>query len=79
MTTLDFVETAGDDGVLRLQVPVGEAGKRYHVVLHVEPEGAPAAQLLDDWPPGFFERTYGAWKGELERASQGDFEERAPF
>jgi len=79
MTTLDFVETAGEDGVLRLQVPVGEAGKRYHVVVQVEPAPAAAAPSQDEWPPGFLERTYGAWKGELERAPQGEYEERTPF
>lgn len=29
------------------------------------------------WPPGFFERTAGAWQGEpLERAPQGEPEQR---
>jgi hypothetical protein len=32
---------------------------------------------LVDWPPGFFERTAGRWIGPLERAPQGDYEQRA--
>ena len=29
------------------------------------------------WPPGFYERTVGAWKGEtLERSPQGELEQR---
>lgn len=34
-------------------------------------------QAIDTWPPGFFEATAGAWLGEpLERAPQGEFEQR---
>ncbi|MGQ0593113.1 MAG: hypothetical protein ACT4QB_10815 [Gammaproteobacteria bacterium] len=34
-------------------------------------------ELRAGWPPGFFEATAGAWQGEsLERAPQGDFEQR---
>ncbi|MEK8016922.1 MAG: hypothetical protein VSS75_008645 [Candidatus Parabeggiatoa sp.] len=29
------------------------------------------------WPPGFFERTAGAWEGEpLTRDEQGEYEQR---
>ena len=32
------------------------------------------------WPPGFFDRVSGAWKGvPLERAPQGEAEQRTPF
>lgn len=32
----------------------------------------------DQWPEGYFERVLGQWKGEaLERAPQGDYEERS--
>lgn len=39
---------------------------------------APSATTEElGWPPGFFERTAGAWKGEpLVRESQGTHEER---
>ena len=32
------------------------------------------------WPPGFFDQVSGAWKGAtLERAPQGEAEQRRPF
>jgi hypothetical protein len=32
------------------------------------------------WPPGFFERTAGAWQGEpLTREPQGEYQERDPL
>lgn len=31
------------------------------------------------WPEGFFEEVLGSWEGELERPSQGEYEERARF
>lgn len=32
------------------------------------------------WPPGYFERVVGAWKGEpLVRPPQGDFDKREEF
>ena len=76
MKTIDFIETAGDDGVLRLQVPVEEAGKRYHVVVHLEPESAVGEKPKQGWPPRFFEETAGKWVGEFLRAPQGDYEQR---
>lgn len=36
-----------------------------------------AKELEGDWPPGFFEKVVGAWKGEpLERPEQLPAEER---
>jgi post-segregation antitoxin (ccd killing protein) len=31
------------------------------------------------WPPGWFERVAGSWKGPLERPPQGKFEKRTPL
>lgn len=30
----------------------------------------------EEWPKGFFEDVLGAWEGELQRPSQGSYEER---
>jgi len=38
------------------------------------------AQVHPGWPPGYFERVVGCWKGPpLERPPQGEFEEREPL
>lgn len=37
-------------------------------------------QVQRDWPADFFEEVVGGWKGEpLERAPQGDYEQRVPL
>lgn len=38
-------------------------------------EGSGVAES-DDWPAGLYERTAGAWQGELFRESQGEYEQR---
>ncbi len=75
MKTIDMIETAGGDGVLRLEVPVDKAGEQYRVVVNFEPLDSEET-VKKGWPPGFFERTAGQWQGELERAPQGEFEQR---
>jgi hypothetical protein len=79
MKTIDFMETAGDDGVLRLQVPVEGPGERYHVILHLEAEGSMADEAKHGWPPGFFEETAGQWEGNFPDESEGEYEERLSF
>jgi len=51
-----------------------------HVVQPVPaPEVSPAVEATPEslgWPLGFFEETFGVWKGELlERLPQGEYEE----
>jgi hypothetical protein len=50
---------------------VDDAERNYRLIVTVEPEVAPQTRKpLDEWPPGFIDRTYGGWQGELERAPQ---------
>ena len=86
MKTVELIETADANRQIHLTIPVDEASTRYRLTVSIEPEVAlksesfePTGRLVDEWPPGFIERTFGGWKGELERAPQGDFEERTPF
>ncbi len=76
MKTIELLEHAGSDKVVRLSIPVDEANKDYHIVVMLEPalrEGKPPTPT---WPDGFFEATAGQWIGELERPPQGEFEKR---
>ena len=61
MATIKLTATAGPDGVVRLAVPVGEAGGEYDIVLTPKPpaDRKPTPEELG-WPPGFFEQTYGS-------------------
>jgi hypothetical protein len=53
-----------------------------------EAEGVSTSKLLASlverelpaaWPPGWFERVVGGWRGELERAPVGAPEDREPW
>jgi hypothetical protein len=80
MKTMQFVQHADTDSFVRVAVPVDNASQSYRLTVIVEPADAePQEKLADEWPPGFIDRTFGGWKGELERAPQGDYEERTPF
>lgn len=62
MKTLELVEQAGEDKVVRIAIPVDEAARRYRLIVQIEPEqNGDASEGLEDWPPGFFERTAGKW------------------
>ena len=74
--TIETSQQADSDKVLRLAIPVEQAGRLYHVVIMLEPEDEMGKPTLTDWPPGFIESTAGAWVGELERPPQGEFEKR---
>jgi len=76
MQTIEIIEQAGQDKILRMNVPVDEPLGRYRVIMLIEREGRASGKELDHWPPGFFDRTAGAWIGELERQPQGKYERR---
>jgi len=75
MKTVELVQQSDAGRVLRMEVPVDQASQRYRVIIQLEAESDDEAGL-DEWPPGFFERTAGQWVGELKRAPQGDYERR---
>ena len=74
MKTYEFTERAGDDGLVRLNIPVDSAGKPYHVVVHLEalPMEEPIEFLSDD----FINETAGKWIGDFTITTEGDYEER---
>jgi hypothetical protein len=78
MITLEFTEQVGDDGLLQISIPVDAAGKRYHVVVHVEPEEVDAGKLeyLSD---EFINETAGQWVGDFPMDSEGSYEKREPL
>lgn len=67
----------GTDGVLHVDIPIGEAEAGQEVQIIVEPNGVPSKtkQEYDD----FLDSTAGAWQGDFERPDQGQFEEREAF
>ena len=67
-----------EDGMLNLSVNVGLADADVAVVVQVRPL-APMGEVDENgWPKDFFERVVGSMP-ELQRAPQGQFEERLSF
>ena len=66
------------DGKLHLSLDVGVSNADVDVTVHVR--SAPPTGEVDanGWPEGFFERVAGSMP-ELERAPQGEYEERLPL
>ena len=83
LKTFEIHENSGADGVVHLSIPTDRPDCRYRVVVSIEPEVATnpdhAKKDIRGWSEGFFERTYGKWHGEFERAPQGEYEIRESF
>jgi hypothetical protein len=67
----------GKDGVLHVDIPIGEADAGRDVQITIEPDGA--ATTSREAYLRFLDETAGAWQGEFERPEQGEFEIRDPF
>lgn len=80
MQSITLQSHIGEDGILRLQVPVGlkDVDVRVTVALEETPKNdstKPPVEL--GWPPGFFEATYGCLRDDpIERPPQGEYEIR---
>jgi hypothetical protein len=75
MTTLHLHKKTGADGVLSLEVPVGEADAECDIVVIVGKKDAPS-----EWLPGFWENLSQGWEGPpLERPAQGACDVRTPL
>jgi hypothetical protein len=78
MRTVQFHSHVGADGILKVEVPVGVTDADLDVVVIVLPAGATARTTDGNWPPNFFEDTFGCLaEYPLERPSQGEYETRA--
>jgi hypothetical protein len=66
----------GEDGVLKLQVPLLVTNMDLEVVLMVQPLTS-VSTPSSSWQEGFLEAVAGGWQGEpLMREPQGDYETR---
>jgi hypothetical protein len=75
MQTVTLTARVDADGVLRLEVPVGLPDTDIEVVVVVQPRAPHPG-----WPPGFLDLVFGGWQGPpLERAPQGEYEQREPL
>ena len=62
------------------KIEIPEDLRRRHVeevFLDLEESEGSGVAMGDDWPPGLYERTAGAWQGELCREPQGEYQKRS--
>jgi hypothetical protein len=79
--SIHFQSRVGDDGVLNVQLNLGQAEAKKEVKITIEPVSSSAEQQPEamSWSE-FVERTYGSCDGlGLERPEQGSFELREPI
>ena len=79
--SIQFQSRVGDDGILKVQLNLGQAEAKKDVKITIEPVSSEAEQQAEtmSWP-AFVERTYGSCAGlGLERPEQGSFEVREPI
>jgi hypothetical protein len=79
MKTHEFIERAGDDRLVRLNIPVDAANERYHVVVHVEPAKLARPLAPEYLSDDFINKTAGKWVGDFPTDSEGDYETREPL
>ena len=78
MQTVKLQSHVGEDGILRLELPLDVVNTDVELLIVFQPI-LPKQQSSEalGWPPDFFEETFGSFKDEpLERPPQGEFEIR---
>ena len=80
MQSITLNSRVGQDGVLKISVPLGLPGVEMEVMIIIQPVAQPRPPELPDglgWPPAFFEHTFGCLRHEsLVREPQGEYEIR---
>ncbi len=71
MQTIKLETHVGQDGILKLELPLEMSNTDLEVLLVVQ------RKEKRRWPPGYFERTAGSLAEDpIERPAQGNYEER---
>lgn len=76
MTTITLHSHVGEDGLLKLLVPLEIKDTDLEVVLVVHPLRSTSSKNPENlgWRPEFFERIAGGWQGEkFVRETQGEY------
>ena len=76
MDRMTIKSRVGADGVLHLNVPVGEAIANREVQVTIEPVGQAVKRMTREEWRDFILQTAGTWQGDFERPEQGEYEQR---
>lgn len=76
MQMVRILERTGKDGVLHLQIPIGQPEAEFEAVIVLQPKPPAATSSTPEergWPPRYFETTYGSINDEtFMRQPQGE-------
>ena len=73
MPTVRFLERTGKDGVLHLNIPLGEPEVEYEAIVVLQSRSASCADASNGWPADYFARTFGSIADEtFARQPQGE-------
>lgn len=73
MQSITVQSHVGEDGILRLQIPVGVKDADLQVIINFPP----AAGSKGGWPAGYLENVIGSWQGEFPvLENEGNYEIR---
>jgi hypothetical protein len=76
MQAIRVLEKTGKDGALHLNIPLGKPESEFEVLVVLQPADTSVNSGVSgerDWPPGYFEDTYGSITDEgFIRPPQGD-------
>lgn len=61
METLQLTARVGNDGILRLEFPVGVVNRDFEILIVMQPIVPEAVDEMG-YPVGYFDRTYGSLK-----------------
>ncbi|MEO1401214.1 MAG: hypothetical protein AAFV72_08125 [Cyanobacteria bacterium J06635_1] len=76
MQTIRLQSHVGDDGVLRLQIPIELQDQDLEILLVYQPIAIKSQIAAPAWPPDFFEETAGCLQDDpIARPDQGEYEE----
>ena len=79
MDTIKLMTHVGQDGILKLELPVDVTNRDLEVTVTVTTLEHQSTDA-NGWPIGYFESTYGSLAhNPIERGEQGYFEEREPL
>lgn len=79
MQSITLHSHVGQDGILKLEVPVGLADVELEVTVIVQPVTSPSPARTPEsrgWPSGFFEQFAGCLPDFPDIEPEGDFEVR---
>ncbi len=73
MQTIRAHEKTGKDGALSLRIPLGRPEVEYDIVVILQSKEPTGESNERDWPPGYFEQTFGSINDEtFVRQPQGE-------